>query len=124
MERGQRCGKALPCVRAAHEAQAAFHGTQRAHPQMVSAGRTVLSLLSQYRVLSARSALVSPTLPASGGVQWPKGWALLESCTCTHASIDGASRNCDYTPANHFTRSEERRVGKECRERWEPYEEK
>ena len=31
------------------------------------------------------------------------------------------SRSCERTFVNVFLRSEERRVGKECRSRWSPY---
>ena len=29
--------------------------------------------------------------------------------------------DCHYTSGNYYARSEERRVGKECRSRWSPY---
>ena len=40
--------------------------------------------------------------------------------TLYHKEYDAEKRDYTYTP-NQFPRSEERRVGKECRSRWSPY---
>ena len=41
-----------------------------------------------------------------------KCWAVLQS---------GMIKRCPFCPGHHLKRSEERRVGKECRSRWSPY---
>src|SRR5574344_3038158 len=50
---------------------------------------------------------------------------ILQSCSyfCTGERTEGANLNETYlvTLCSHFIRSEERRVGKECRSRWSPY---
>src|SRR5690606_41004223 len=45
------------------------------------------------------------------------------SCFSSHATMRSISSCCDSSSrsANRGTRSEERRVGKECRSRWSPY---
>ena len=45
----------------------------------------------------------------------------LRSCHGEYSGSHGGNDNTEYTGKNIRSRSEERRVGKECRSRWSPY---
>src|SRR3712207_9209424 len=47
--------------------------------------------------------------------------ALIQRGTCTFAQKAQNAEEAGYDAAIIFNRSEERRVGKECRSRWSPY---
>ena len=98
--------------------------------------------MKNYRVFSVASALgLSVSVMLNGSVASAQGFATLLSAQPLTTNIDfvppaddgapaysrgGATRNpeCDalqVLPENGSGRSEERRVGKECRSRWSPY---
>ena len=53
--------------------------------------------------------------------QWPAHGATLIEATFPRTYIDPNRSEADLDPAQIDGRSEERRVGKECRSRWSPY---
>ena len=55
--------------------------------------------------------------------QWKEWWTQtsVESISDSFASAIDSMDDQTKTFSNNFTRSEERRVGKECRSRWSPY---
>src|SRR3712207_9411032 len=83
-----------------------------------------------HRLLSCRAFTCQPSLPATSSCRWttwPNRWALRRATShrrfgrqeSTKDSGTGSRWTCG--PTRCTTRSEERRVGKECRSRGSPY---
>src|SRR5256885_6533324 len=71
--------------------------------------------------------LTRSLLPASGGAAAPESSATTAESTAAESSAPEAAAESAEAPGTRVarpaaaTRSEERRVGKECRSRWSPY---
>src|ERR1051326_8420124 len=65
-------------------------------------------------------AFPPPPCPLSGGDRCKRSEELLRSCFVLSSPIWEQAAT-GRRPPRHVQRSEERRVGKECRSRWSPY---
>ena len=68
-------------------------------------------------ILAAALAMVS----CGGNAQQKAATAGTQQTTAAAPDMHNAETSLDYLGVYKGTRSEERRVGKECRSRWSPY---
>src|SRR2546426_11789091 len=64
---------------------------------------------------------VLPLAFRSGALAKPPEWSILTGPTVARTVLDRAELPCELKACTWKKRSEERRVGKECRSRWSPY---
>src|ERR1017187_5131135 len=94
-------------------------------PPAEFAAEAHIKSLEQYEAMYRRSVDDPKAFwaEAAGELDWFAPWTEVQTGDISHATwFTGGKLNLSYNCVDrHANRSEERRVGKECRSRWSPY---